>query len=85
MGSSYGEFVKYPRTHTKMVCAQLPLREDWSSLTAHEQIVLFFAALFHDSGKPLTSEVDAVTGRISSPKHAVKGGYLRARWRQRLP
>jgi predicted kinase len=63
-------------THTKMVCAQLPLLEDWSSLTRDEQTVLFFAALFHDSGKPLTSQVDAVTGRISSPKHAVRGEHL---------
>ena len=37
-------------THTKMVCAQLPLFEDWASLTPHEQTVLLFTALFHDSG-----------------------------------
>ena len=63
-------------THTKMVCAQLPRLEDWSSLTHHEQRVLFFTSLFHDSGKPLTSKVDEVTGRITSPKHAVKGEHL---------
>ena len=63
-------------THTKMVCAQLPLLEDWASLTPHEQTVLLFTALFHDSGKPLTSQVDPGTGRITSPKHALKAEHL---------
>ena len=63
-------------THTKMVCAQLPLLEDWGSLTPHEQRVLLFTALFHDSGKPLTSQVDPGTGRITSPKHALKAEHL---------
>jgi hypothetical protein len=63
-------------THTKMVCAQLPLLEDWSSLTPREQTVLFSTSLFHDAGKPLTSQVDAGTGRITSPKHAVRGEHL---------
>jgi hypothetical protein len=42
----------------------------------HEQTVLIFTALFHDAAKPLTSEVDPETGRITSPKHAVKGEHL---------
>ena len=42
----------------------------------HEQTVLLFTALFHDSGKPLTSQVDPITGRITSPKHAIKGEHL---------
>ena len=44
--------------------------------TAHERTVLIFTALFHDSGKPLTSQVDPDTGRITSPKHALKGEHL---------
>jgi len=63
-------------THTKMVCLQLTLLDDWSVLTDHERLVLLFTALFHDSGKPLTSQVDPATGRIRSPKHAVKGEFL---------
>ena len=63
-------------THTKMVCAQLPLLEEWSGLTPHEQTVLLFTALFHDSGKPITSQVDPGTGRITSPKHALKAEHL---------
>ena len=38
-----------------------------------------FTALFHDSGKPQTSHLDAGTGRVRSPKHAVKGEHLARR------
>ena len=63
-------------THTKMVCRQLPQLAEWSSLRDDERIVLTFAALFHDSAKPLTSHLDPETGRIRSPKHSVKGEQL---------
>ncbi len=63
-------------THTKMVCAQLPMLAEWPALTPHERTVLIFTALFHDSAKPLTSQVDPSTGRITSPKHAIKGEHL---------
>jgi predicted kinase len=63
-------------THTKMVCAQLPKLDDWPMLTPHERTVLIFTALFHDSAKPLTSQLDEATGRITSPKHAIKGEHL---------
>jgi len=63
-------------THTKMVCAQLPKLAGWPTLAAHERTVLIFTALFHDSAKPLTSQVDPSTGRITSPKHAIKGEHL---------
>jgi predicted kinase len=63
-------------THTKMVCAQLPLLEEWPGLAAREQTALFFTALFHDAGKPLTSQVDPGTERITSPKHALKAEHL---------
>ena len=68
-------------THTKLVCRQLTALACWPELTPHQRIVLIFTALFHDSAKPLTSVVTpaaegAATGRISSPKHAVKGEHL---------
>ncbi len=63
-------------THTKMVCAQLPRLDEWPDLDDHERTVLLFTALFHDAGKPITSQVDPVTGRITSPKHAIKGEHL---------
>jgi predicted kinase len=63
-------------THTKLVCAQLPQLAEWPALTQREQTLLIFTALFHDSAKPLTSQLDAETGHIRSPKHAVKGEHL---------
>lgn len=60
-------------THTKMVLGELTRLEEWSSLSDDEQVILIFTALFHDVAKPLTTEVDPQTGRIRSPKHAVKG------------
>ncbi|QDV35560.1 AAA family ATPase [Tautonia plasticadhaerens] len=62
--------------HTQMVCDQLPRLEDWESLTVHERTVLVLTALFHDAGKPLTSQVDPQTGRVTSPRHAIKGEHL---------
>jgi hypothetical protein len=63
-------------THTKMVCTQLQELEGWFSLTPHERTVLIFTALFHDSGKPVTSVIEPITGRVTSPKHAMKGEHL---------
>ena len=63
-------------THTRMVCAELPRLDEWPSLTPRQRTLLVFTALFHDAAKPLTSQVDPGTGRISSPKHAVKGEHL---------
>jgi putative nucleotidyltransferase with HDIG domain len=63
-------------THTKMVFEQLLELHEWSSLMPDEQIILIFTALFHDVAKPLTTEVDHETGRVRSPKHAVKGEHV---------
>lgn len=63
-------------THTQMVCRQLPQLDEWPTLTANERTVLLFTALFHDAGKPETSQLDPETGRITSPKHAAKGEHL---------
>jgi predicted kinase len=63
-------------THTKMVWAQLPRLAEWPMLTPHEWAVLIFTALFHDSAKPLTSQIDPATGRVTSPKHAIRGEHL---------
>jgi putative nucleotidyltransferase with HDIG domain len=63
-------------THTRMVLEQLFELEEWPSLTSREQTVLTCTALFHDVAKPLTTEFDPVTGRVRSPKHAVKGAHV---------
>jgi predicted kinase len=63
-------------THTRMVCRQLTRLDEWASLAPQERLVLIFTAIFHDAGKPLTSQIDPATGRIRSPKHAIKGEHL---------
>jgi len=63
-------------THTQMVCAELARLDEWPSLTSREHTILTFVALLHDAGKPLTSQVDADTGRITTPKHAIKGEHV---------
>jgi putative nucleotidyltransferase with HDIG domain len=63
-------------THTKMVLGELSKLAEWPTLSAHEQCVLIFTAIFHDVAKPVTTEVDPETGRIRSPKHAVKGEHV---------
>ena len=63
-------------THTKMVCSQLSRIEEWPSLDQHERTLLLFTAIFHDSAKPETSRLDPESGRIQSPKHAIKGERL---------
>lgn len=63
-------------THTKLVCQELTRLKEWLSLSPAEQTVLLCVALFHDAAKPLTTEIDEATGRVTSPNHAVKGEQL---------
>jgi len=63
-------------THTKMVLQKLTELEEWELLSRDDQSILIFTALFHDVAKQLTSMVDPETGKIRSPKHAVKGEYI---------
>ncbi len=58
-------------THTLLVCdvaAEIAERED---LPEHERMVLLFAALCHDLGKPATTQ--CVDGRWRSPRHSEVG------------
>jgi tRNA nucleotidyltransferase (CCA-adding enzyme) len=58
-------------THTLLVCdvaAEIAERED---LPEHERMVLLFAALCHDLGKPATTR--CVDGRWRSPRHSEVG------------
>lgn len=60
-------------THTELVCRKLTELTEWPGLTRREQLVLLFTGLLHDVAKPLTSELDQATGRVTSFKHAVVG------------
>lgn len=66
-------------THTKLVLSQLEMLDEWPALTSHERTLLRFTALFHDVAKPLTTEMDQETGRITSRKHAVRGEQVTRR------
>lgn len=63
-------------THTVRVCSELDGVEGWDELSEHERLAVRFAAIFHDSAKPLTTAFDPIAGRLRSPKHAVKGEAL---------
>ncbi len=60
-------------THTHMVVAELERLPEWPSLGRDARSKLAFAALFHDAGKPATTQVDPATGRTHAPKHAPIG------------
>ena len=60
-------------THTRVVAEQVQLLPEWSALDRDAQLQLLFTALFHDAGKPATTQVDPQTGRTHSPKHALVG------------
>lgn len=60
-------------THTKLVGSELEKLDCWGMLDAHDKMVLIMTALFHDVAKPVVTQVDPETGKISSPKHAVRG------------
>jgi putative nucleotidyltransferase with HDIG domain len=56
-----------------MVTRELASLADWPALDRNSQLLLIFSALFHDSGKPATTQVDPSTSRTHSPKHAIVG------------
>jgi len=66
-------------THTQLVLRELPRLAEWVAFSQHERTVLTFAALFHDAGKATTTAPDPLTGRLRSPKHALKGEQLARR------
>lgn len=59
-------------THTKMVFEQAQRLVEWSTLEAGERAKLLFTALFHDAGKAVTTSIDPESGRLRSPKHALR-------------
>jgi putative nucleotidyltransferase with HDIG domain len=60
-------------THTRMVITELARLAEWPALDDDSRLQLRFAGLFHDAGKPATTQIDPATGRTHSPKHALVG------------
>lgn len=63
-------------THTRMVVAEVERLPEFPALDRESQLKLLFTALFHDAGKPATTQIDPSTGRTHSPKHALVGMEL---------
>ncbi|MCA9213568.1 MAG: AAA family ATPase [Planctomycetales bacterium] len=74
-------------THTKMVIEEVTrMKDEGGRRGPHDDLSftlspsnftkLIFTGLFHDVAKPLTTQVDPETGRVRSPKHAVKGEHI---------
>lgn len=59
-------------THTKMVFEQAQRLVECPELDASDRAKLLFTALFHDAGKATTTSIDPESGRLRSPKHALR-------------
>jgi predicted kinase len=62
-------------THTCMVLEALVALPEWRALPEPDRSVLLLACLIHDIAKPICTVVEP-DGRISSPRHALKGEGL---------
>lgn len=67
--------------HTRRVIDELLASDFWMALPEIDQKTLFWAAVFHDSGKPRTTEISD-DGRVTAPKHSRVGSSI-ARYRLR--
>ena len=62
-------------THTRMVVEALVELKDWRTLSPEDQSLLFWAACFHDIGKPGTTKHEE-DGRITSRGHSRLGAAM---------
>lgn len=62
-------------THTRMVLEQLVSGKPWQAMSKDDQFKMFWAAVFHDIGKPSTTEEDA-EGRVTSVGHSKLGAAI---------
>lgn len=62
-------------THTRMVVEALVEMEEWRSLSPSDRSVVFWAACFHDIGKPGTTKHEE-DGRITSRGHSRRGAAI---------
>lgn len=61
-------------THTRMVLRELVDAPEWGDLDEEGRFRLFWAAVFHDSGKPKKTAM--VDGRWTSPGHSRAGAFI---------
>ena len=80
-------------THTRMVVDELVGLPEWQGLPKDEREFLFWAACFHDIGKPGTTQFEE-GGRISSRGHSrlgasiarnlMRASHVEFNWRERV-
>lgn len=58
-------------THTLMVLDELVKLPSYYNSTAEEQLIMFYAALFHDIAKPICTKIE--NDKITSKGHSAKG------------
>ncbi len=66
-------------THTLMVIEELQKLPFYIESNERTRALLSLSALLHDIAKPECTEIDAQTGRISSPRHAKVGEQIARR------
>jgi len=69
--------------HTNLVCTSLLNDPEFHNLNEYDKDILFVATLLHDVEKYSTTEIKE-NGKISSPKHAVKGAVFAYRYLKEL-
>lgn len=62
-------------THTRMVLEELVNGVGWQSMSPDDRFKMFWAAVFHDVGKPGTT-VEEADGRITSVGHSKLGAAI---------
>lgn len=62
-------------THTQAAAEAMKSMPAWQLLNAEERFITYAAILFHDIGKPATTQHDD-DGRIRSPGHAATGAKI---------
>lgn len=73
-------------THTSLVLDRVVGDPAWRALPAATRATLWWAAAFHDAGKPSTTEIQP-DGRIGSPGHSAAGEKIARRllWESDAP
>jgi len=61
--------------HTRMVLDALLSSPEWRKLEKRRRRLLFWAAAFHDIGKPATTEISP-EGRVTAPGHSRAGAAI---------
>lgn len=73
-------------THTRAVCDALTCLPEWRAMSDMGRAITFWAALLHDIGKPLCTQLNS-DRRVTAPGHARRGARIARRmlWERSVP